>query len=59
MTVLSKHSDHLTQFEKAEIEQYSEIYYFGENIRKINGTTDQDYEDERWDSKLVGIFDFR
>ena len=45
--MLEQFESHLTSFEKAEIENYEEIYYFGLNIRKIHAVTEQDYQDER------------
>ncbi len=45
--VLNAYSSHLTPYELNEIEKYNEIYYFGENIVKINGTSEKDYVDER------------
>jgi len=45
--ILTKYAKHLTPFEKIEITNYKEIYYFGENVIKIEASKEQDYEDER------------
>lgn len=45
--ILDQYSSHLTPYELNEIGNYNEIYYFGEDIVKINGTTEKDYVDDR------------
>ena len=45
--VLNDYTSHLTPYELDEISNYNEIYYFGEDIVKINGHNEKDYEDER------------
>ncbi len=42
--VLNNFSDSLTHYEKLEIFNYKEIYYFGLNIVKINPHPDANWE---------------